>query len=78
MVEHSLESLPLLVILLVLHAQHHTLLSIEDLESHLISELLREYASIIKWVYAYILYISNDQVLAIALLLKGCRLPSDY
>ena len=41
MVEHSLESLPLLVILLVLHAQHHTLLSIEDLESHLISELLK-------------------------------------
>ena len=75
MVEHSLEMLPLLVILLVLHAQHCTLLSIEDLESHLISELLKECASIITWVYAYI---SNDQVLAIALLLKGCQLPSDY
>ena len=24
------------------------------------------------------IYISNDQVLAIALLLKGCPLPSDY
>ena len=61
MVKHSLESLPLLVILLVLHAQHHTLLSVEDLESCLISELLKEYA----------IYISNDQLLAIALLLKG-------
>ena len=71
-----LESLPLLVILLVLHALHCTLLSIEDLESHLVSELLKEYASIIR-VYAYI-YISNDQVLAIALLLKGCQLPSNY
>ena len=77
MVRHSLESLPLLVILLVLHAQHCTLLSIEDLESCLISELLKGYANIIKWVYAYV-YISNDQVLAIALLLKGCQLPSDY
>ena len=77
MVEHSLEMLPLLVILLVPHALHHTLLSIEDLESCLISELLKEYANILMWVYAYI-YISNDQVLAIALLLKGCPLPSDY
>ena len=54
MVEHSLEMLPLLVILLVPHAQHQTLLSIEDLESCLISELLKEYANIITWVYAYI------------------------
>ena len=77
MVRHSLESLPLLVILLVPHAQHHTLLSIEDLESCLVSKLLKEYANIIKWVYAYV-YISNDQVLAIALLLKGCQLPSNY
>ena len=69
MVEHSLESLPLLVILLVLHALHCTLLSIEDLESHLISKLLREYANIIKRVCAY-MNISNDQVLAIAVLLK--------
>ena len=69
MVECSLETLPLLVILLVPHAQHCTLLSIEDLESCLISELLKEYASIIMW-YMYI-YISNDQVLAIALLLRG-------
>ena len=75
MVEHSLESLPLLVILLVPHAQHCTLLSIEDLESCLVSELLKGYANIIRGVYAYI---SNDQVLAIALLLKGCQLPSDY
>ena len=76
MVEHSLETLPLLVILLVLHAQHCTLLSIEDLESCLISELLKEYANIIR-EYMHI-YISNDQVLAIALLLKGCQLPSNY
>ena len=74
MVERSLEMLPLLVILLVPHAQHRTLLSIEDLENYLISELLKEYANIIKWVYAYI-YISNDQVLAIALLLKGVSTP---
>ena len=53
MVKHSLEMLPLLVILLVLHAQHRTLLSIEDLESHLVSELLKEYANIIR-VYAYV------------------------
>ena len=77
MVKHSLETLPLLVILLVLHALHRTLLSIEDLESHLISELLRKDMQVLQWVYAYI-YISNDQVLAIALLLKGCQLPSDY
>ena len=76
MVECSLETLPLLVILLVPHAQHHTLLSIEDLESHLISELLKEYASIIMGCMH--ICISNDQVLAIALLLKGCQLPSDY
>ena len=77
MVEHSLESLPLLVILLVLHAQHCTLLSIEDLESCLISELLKEYAKYYKDGYMHIC-ISNDQVLAIALLLNGCQLPSDY
>ena len=54
MVERSLETLPLLVILLVPHAQHRTFLSIEDLESYLISELLEKgYASII-WVYAYV------------------------
>ena len=53
LVECSLEMLPLLVILLVPHAQHHTLLSIEDLESHLISELLKEYANIIR-IYAYV------------------------
>ena len=76
MVKCSLETLPLLVILLVLHAQHHTLLSIEDLESCLISELLKEYANIIRG-YMH-MCISNDQVLAIALLLKGCQLPSDY
>ena len=75
MVERSLETLPLLVILLVPHAQHHTLLSIEDLESRLISELLKEYANIIRgYMHIYI----NDQVLAIVLLLKGCHLPSDY
>ena len=28
-------------------------------------------------VYAYI-YISNDQLLAIALLFEGCQLPSNY
>ena len=76
MVECSLEMLPLLVILLVPHALHCTLLSIEDLESHLISELLKEYADIIRG-YMH-MYISNDQVLTIALLLKGCQLPSDY
>ena len=76
MVERSLETLPLLVILLVPHALHRTLLSIEDLESHLISELLKEYANIIRG-YMHIC-ISNDQVLAIALLLKGCQLPSNY
>ena len=59
MVKHSLETLPLLVILLVPHALHRTLLSIEDLESHLVSELLKEYANIIRGVYAYI---SNDQI----------------
>ena len=75
MVERSLEILPLLVILLVPHAQHRTLLSIEDLESRLISELLMEYANIIKSIC---IYISNDQVLAIVLLLKGCQLPSNY
>ena len=76
MVKCSLETLPLLVILLVLHAQHHTLLSIEDLESHLISELLKE---LCEYYTGYMhMYISNDQVLAIALLLKGCQLPSDY
>ena len=75
MVKRSLETLPLLVILLVPHALHCTLLSIEDLESHLISELLKEYANIIGYMH---IYISNDQVLAIALLLKGCQLPSDY
>ena len=48
MVECSLETLPLLVILLVPHALHHTLLSIEDLESCLVSKLLKEYANIIK------------------------------
>ena len=48
MVERSSETLPLLVILLVPHARHRTLLSIEDLESRLISELLKEYANIIR------------------------------
>ena len=76
MVKCSLETLPPLVILLVPHALHCTLLSIEDLESHLISELLKEYANIIRG-YMH-MCISNDQVLAIALLLKGCQLPSDY
>jgi hypothetical protein len=76
MVERSLETLPLLVILLVPHAQHRTLLSIEDLESHLISKLLKEYANIYK--VGICIYINNDQVLAIALLLKGCQLPSNY
>ena len=76
MVERSLETLPLLVILLVPHAQHRTLLSIEDLESYLISELLKE---LCKYYIGYMhMNISNDQVLAIALLLKGCPLPSDY
>ena len=65
MVKCSLEMLPLLVILLVPHALHRTLLSIEDLESHLISELLKEYANIIRG-YMH-MCISNDQVLAIAL-----------
>ena len=76
MVERSLETLPLLVILLVPHAQHRTLLSIEDLESRLISELFK---GICKYYTGYMhMNISNDQVLAIALLLKGCQLPSDY
>ena len=75
MVECSLEMLPLLVLLLVLHAQHRTLLSIEDLESYLISKLLKEYATLYRYMH---MNISNDQVLAIALLLKGCQLPSDY
>ena len=76
MVERSLETLPLLVILLVPHAQHHTLLSIEDLESRLISELIK---GVCKHYTGYMhMNISNDQVLAIALLLKGCQLPSNY
>ena len=76
MVECSLETLPLLVILLVPHALHHTLLSVEDSESCLISELLKE---VCKYYKGYMhMNISNDQVLAIALLLKGCQLPSDY
>ena len=76
MVERPLETLPLLVILLVPHAQHHTLLSIEDLESRLISGLLKKYANIIQGICIWILVMTK--VLAIALLLKGCQLPSDY
>ena len=76
MVERFLEMLPLLVILLVPHALHCTLLSIEDLESHLVIQTIK---GICKYYNVGIcIYISNDQVLAIALLLKECQLPSDY
>ena len=73
MVECSLEMLPLLVILLVPHAQHRTLLSIEDLESCLISELLKE---LCKYYTGYMhMNISNDQVLAIAFITEGVSTP---
>ena len=73
--EVLLRALPLLVILLVPHAQHHTLLSIEDLESYSSIQTIKGICNIIKYMH---IYYSNDQLLAIALLLKDCQLPSDY
>ena len=51
--------------MLVPHALHHTLLSLEDLESQLVAILLRDY---IYYIILIDYYIINDQVMAIALL----------